>query len=270
MQIFRISDISDQRLTPYRSLKTRRAGQDGLFVVENIPSVKALLASDMEIVSCVTTEKNYSSLREDAENNKKTNIDFYLMEKPDIENLIGFKFHQGVMMAAKMPPKRDFSGIEKEIPCPGLIVALNGVHDPQNVGLITRNLAAFGADAMVVDKLTHEPYYRKVTRISMGSIFKTRLGYEDNMGTFLKYLKKKGTRIIVPSLSENSTSLDQADLTGNICIVLGNEAEGASEESLREADMLVRIPHVFEKADSLNVACASSIIMYQAYVQRSL
>jgi len=268
MKTVRIKDIEDPRIAPYKSLKTRHPKNDGLFVVENAPSVKALLESEIDVVSCVTTDHLYETYRKVAADSGKSNIVFYLMRKSDIENLIGFRFNHNVMMAAKLPEKRRFSRIERLLPSPRFVVGLNNVHDPQNVGLITRNIAAFGANAMVVDSETHEPYYRKVARVSMGSLFRVKIAYEDNLEEFLKIIKDKGTRVIVPSLSDDSTDLDRADFTGDICIIMGNEAEGASRAIRELADVRVRIPHHFEKVDSLNVACASSILMFQAYLGR--
>lgn len=268
VKTYNVKNIEDPRLAPYKTLKTRSPEKDGLFITENVPSVKALLESDLEVVSCVTTAKTLKNFQDKIARSRRSGITFYLMERPDIENLIGFKFHHGIMMAARLPARKPFPEVANELPADHLAVALNGVHDPQNVGLITRNLAAFGADVMVVDEKTHEPYYRKVTRISLGAIFKIKIAYENSLPGFLAKQKSKGTKIIVPSLSRDALEINQTDLRGKVCVVMGNEYAGASEEVLALADETIRIPQMFDKADSLNVACASSIILYQAYLQR--
>ncbi|MBD3426801.1 MAG: hypothetical protein GF409_06180 [Candidatus Omnitrophica bacterium] len=265
--VTRIDDINDPRVLPYRSLKMRHPDKDGLFVVESKPAVKALLESGMDIVSCLTTPRIYREL----EMPDKRNIRFYLMEKKAIEDVIGFRFHHGVMMAARLPKRRDLEKIPVDFSRPHLVVALNGVHDPQNVGMIIRNAAAFGADALVVDAGTYEPFYRKVSRISMGSVFKIPVAYEEDLAPALGTLRQKyGTKIVVSSLSPGAVSLEEADLSDRLCLVLGNEFSGASEKLAETADLSVRIPHEFGKVDSLNVSCAAAVCLYQASLKRSL
>jgi tRNA G18 (ribose-2'-O)-methylase SpoU len=264
-----IKDIQDPRIAPYRSLKMHHPEKDGLFIAESRPAVMSLLHSDMDIVSCLTTRDQYEKFSEQAAHIDNKNIQFYLMKKKDIEDVIGFKFHHGIMMAAKCPERRSVKDLSESWPSPHLLVVMNGIHDPQNVGLITRNAAAFGADTLIVDENTYEPYYRKVVRISMGSIFKLPVAHENNLVPVLNGLKNKcSTKIVVTSLEEGSVSLEEADLSGNLCLVFGNEASGASKALTDIADLKVRVPHIFSKVDSLNVACASSICLYQAYLRR--
>ena len=132
-----------------------------------------------------------------------------------------------------------------------------------------RNAAAFGADALIVDPGTHEPFYRKVARISMGSVFNIPVSYEEDLADALKGVKEKyGTRIVVPSPVTSERDINETDLSGNICIVLGNEASGASADMMDIADVKVRIPLCFERADSLNVACASAVFLHRASLSR--
>ncbi len=264
-----INDITDPRIAPYRSLKVRHPEDDGLFIVESKPAVKSLLKTDMEIVSCLTTRKYYENFRKDDSLIEEKNVRFYLMEKNNIEDVIGFRFHHGIMMAAKYPRRANTEERSSGWKKPHLLVALNGVHDPQNVGLIVRNAAAFGADTLIVDDGTYEPYYRKVARISMGALFNIKIAYENELCPALIDLKRKfGTKIVVTSLGDDCVGLEEADLSGNICIVLGNESDGAASSVLDIADIKIRIPHRFDRADSLNVACAGAICLYQAMVQR--
>ena len=264
-----IKDIQDPRIAPYRSLKMHHPEKDGLFIVESKPAVMSLLQSNMDIVSCLTTRDQYEKFSDQVTYMNNKDIQFYLMGKKDIEDVIGFKFHHGIMMAARYPEKKSVKDLSDSWPDPHLLVAMNGIHDPQNVGLITRNAAAFGADTLIVDENTYEPYYRKVSRISMGSIFKLPVAYENGLAPVLNDLKTKyRTKIVVTSLAEGSVSLEQADLSGNLCLVFGNEVSGAAETLTDIADLKVRVPHIFSKVDSLNVACASSICLYQAYLKR--
>jgi len=261
----RITDIDDPRVSAYRSLKVRHPGGSGTFIVESRPAVRKLLRTDLEPVSCLTTEKSYEAFREEAPGLDRKNVPVYLMEKSAIEDVIGFRFHLGIMMEVRSPLRVSAGNTADSWRSPHLLVALNGVHDPQNVGLIARNAAAFGADALIADADTFEPFYRKVARISMGSIFDLNVAYEPDLAECLSRLRGKyGTKIVVTSPEDSCIDLAKADLSGNVCIVLGNEAAGASKEIIDLADMKVRIPIFYERADSLNVACTSAVFLHEA------
>jgi len=259
-----VKDTDAPGLAPYRSLKVRHPDKDGIFIVESKPAVLQLLKSGLETVSCLTTKKYIDDADLLPYLQRSRSFPVYIMAKDKIEDIIGFRFHHGIMMAARSPAKRSLAETKKYWHTPHTLLALNGIHDPQNVGLITRNAAAFGVDTMIVDGGTYEPFYRKVARISMGSVFNVPIAYEPDLSGPLARLKEEsGTRLIVTSPDPAHPALNKADLSGNICLVMGNEAYGAGKEIFRIADLTVSIPIFFDKADSLNVACASAVALYE-------
>jgi len=265
-----IKNADDPRVSEYRSLKVRHPEKDDIFIVESKPIIKTLLQTNLEVISCLTTHSVYDEFRTQVSDSLKKEVPFYLMEKSQIEDIIGFRFHQGIMAAVKSPKKMSIKDRMSAWPSPHQLVALNGVHDPQNVGLIIRNAAAFGTDTLIVDGKSYEPFYRKVVRISMGSIFNIPLAYETDLLPVFQSLKKNfGTKIVVTSPDNNCQDVHTADLSGNICLVLGNEFSGVSREIMDIADLSVKIPLFFDKADSLNVASASAIFLYEISRQRN-
>ena len=264
-----LANIDSPQLSPFCSLKVRLPRKEKVFIVESRPAVLSLLKTDLKIISCLTTQRIYKEFCVKIKGFKKRKIPAFLLDKKDIEKLIGFRFHQGILIAVKIPKKKSLKQLLKDTKKPYLFAALNNVHDSQNVGLIIRNSAAFSAGAIIVDRLTHEPFYRKVVRVSMGSIFKTRIAYEDNLEVVLKDIKKKQkVKIIVPLLKGARKDIGDVDFSGNVCFVFGNEAEGVSKKIIDLADETVRIPHCFKNIQSLNVACASAIFLYEADRQR--
>ena len=262
-------DSEAVELAPFRSLKVRHSKKNNIFIVESKAAVLSLLKTGLEIISCLTTPEVYESFCKKTPAFKKLTIPAYLLKRDEIEKLIGFRFHQGILAAVASPKRKNFSQVFKAVGKPHLFVALNGVHDPQNVGMIIRNATAFAADAVIVDRLTCEPYYRKVVRVSMGSIFNTKIAYEDNLAAALSDIRKKSAlRVIVPLLKGAECDIGDVDFSGDICFVFGNEADGASKDIMRLADVAVRIPHCFKNIQSLNVACASAIFLHEAYRQR--
>jgi len=255
-----IDNIDDPRVSIYRSLKSKHLEREGLFIAEGPKVINSLLASGIKVLSFLTTEgfrKSFGS-----------RVPVYVMPLKEIEKVIGFRFHRGIMAVARSPRKLELEKTAGRLKKPLLLVALNGVNDPENVGLIARNAAAFGASAVIVDQKTYDPYYRRAVRVSMGAIFNMPVIYVDELRSGLRILKDKfGTRMIVTSLGPKSVDASDCDMGGNICLVFGNEDKGVDRDIIKEADEAVRIP-IAKNIDSLNVACASAILLREAYLKR--
>ena len=269
MKFIEIKNINDPRLAAYSSLKGKKLESEGIFMAEGEKVVKSMLDSGCEIESCFTAIgalKKYGPILK-AIAKKRASI--FAASDEIIENIIGFRFHKGIMAVGRCPEKLTISDLPEKSGHPLFFVALNAVNDPQNVGLIARNAAAFGVGALIVDNATYDPYYRKALRVSMGTIFKLPVYYEDNLGASLARLKKKyGLRIIAATLGRGASEISKVDLSGDICFVFGNEDKGVSPAVLKIADEKVRIP-ILEGVDSLNVASASAVCLYEASKERS-
>jgi tRNA G18 (ribose-2'-O)-methylase SpoU len=259
-----IQKPDDPRLAAYRSLKGKSLEKDGIFIAEGEKVVKSLTASGIGIASCLTASgaiKKYKTLLTAM---AKRGASVYVAADKLIEDIIGFRFHKGIMAVGYCPKKLKLSDVLKTSDSPLLLVALNKVNDPQNVGLITRSAAAFGASALMVDNATYDPYYRKAVRVSMGAIFRLPVCREDNLKDSLIMLRKKyNTRIIAAVSYKSASDIAKIEFSGNICFVLGNEDKGVSRAILNIADAKVRIP-ISKAIDSLNVASAAAICLYEA------
>ena len=98
----------------------------------------------------------------------------------------------------------------------------------------------------------------------MGTIFRLPVYYEDDLVSSLSWLKKKhGTRIIAATPGRGAVDIAKTKLSGNICLIFGNEDKGVSRRILSIADAKVRIP-ISRTVDSLNVASASAVCLYKA------
>jgi len=264
LKIIDIQNISDPRLGAYNSLKGKKLESEGIFIAEGEKVVKCMLASKCEIASCLTAKGAVSRYKGLLLKIAKRGADVFAAPDKIIEDIIGFRFHKGIMAVGRCPKKLTISDLPEKSRSPLLLVALNSINDPQNVGLIARNAAAFGADALIVDNATYDPYYRKALRVSMGTIFRIPVSYEDDLAASLTRLKKKyGMRIIAATLGRGASEISKIDLSGDICFVFGNEDKGVSARVLKIADVKVRIP-ILRGVDSLNVASASAICLYAA------
>jgi TrmH family RNA methyltransferase len=176
-----------------------------------------------------------------------------------IDSLSPLVNSQGLMFACRFPniDKRDFTNETN--------LLLDNIQDPGNVGTIMRSACAFGIGSVILTKGSADPYNPKSIRASMGAIFNQHHCYM-NIDGIIK-LKKAGARFIGTSNTGDCTDVIEANLDGAI-IVLGNEGQGVSGELLALCDDVVTIP-LSPGCESLNVAVAASILMWEANGKRS-
>ena len=150
-----------------------------------------------------------------------------------------------------------------------LIVYLDDVSDPGNVGTIIRTADAFGADAVVLSPNSADIYNSKTVRATMGSMFHIPVVYEKNYLEILSECKKKDFYIVTGSLDaeKQPSQLDFKDKNKQHIICLGNEAHGVSLKLQELGVTKIRIPMI-GKAESLNVAVASAVLLYENVRQR--
>ena len=260
----KIQDPNDPRLAAYNSLKGKLLERDGIFIAEGEKVVGSMVESGCKIASCLTAEGAVTRYKSLLGVMAKRGASVYVAADELIERIIGFRFHKGIMAVGHCPKKRTIADALKSPKSPLFLVALDAVNDPENIGLIARNAAAFGVGTLIVDNATYDPYYRKAVRVSMGTIFRLPVCYEDDLAASLSWLKKKhNTRIIAATPGRGAGDIAKIDLSGNICFVFGNEDKGVSRKVLNIADAKVRIP-IRKAIDSLNVASASAICLYEA------
>ncbi|WP_136603618.1 TrmH family RNA methyltransferase [Paenibacillus dokdonensis] len=146
-----------------------------------------------------------------------------------------------------------------------LVIVLDGVQDPGNVGTIIRTADAAGADGVIIGRGSADIYNPKTIRSTMGSIFHLPV-VEGDLLELLPQAKENGVRIISTSLQATSTCYGY-DFTGPSWLLLGNEAKGVSVEAQKLVDDSLIIP-MKGQAESLNVAMASTVMLFEAMRQR--
>jgi 23S rRNA (guanosine2251-2'-O)-methyltransferase len=176
--------------------------------------------------------------------------------------------HQGVV--AMVRPQESLS-IEDLFAAdkPGaarLLLALDGVEDPQNLGALLRVADGAGVDGVVLTERRSAPLSPVAVKASAGASEHLRIARVVNLVRALEELKKQN--IWVVGLDERGTSdYDQFDLTGNLVLVLGREGAGLHDLVRRSCDHLLRIP-MAGGVSSLNVSAAGAVVLYEAFRQR--
>lgn len=148
----------------------------------------------------------------------------------------------------------------------GLLVLLDNIRDPGNMGTIIRTADAAGCAGVVVSDGCADIYNPKVLRSTMGSIFHIPVFYGGDIAGMMQTVKRRGFLLCASHL-EGSSSIYEADLSGNTALIIGSEAEGISSETARMADLLVKIP-MAGRAESLNASVAAGVMLFEAMRQR--
>lgn len=147
----------------------------------------------------------------------------------------------------------------------GLVVVLDGLRDPGNVGTIIRSADAAGADGVVLGRGSVDPYNPKTVRSTMGSLFHLPV-VEADLPCLLPRARDRGIRLVGAALRGERSCYD-FDWQGGVWLILGNEAEGLSPEVAALLDASVHIP-MRGRAESLNVAMAATVLLFEAMRRR--
>jgi TrmH family RNA methyltransferase len=169
---------------------------------------------------------------------------------------------QGIIALVSYHPSALDMIPEKDIP---LLVVIDRIQDPGNLGTVIRTSDAAGADALIILPGTCDAYMPKVIRATAGSIFNIPLVYTD-AASLTAHLRGKAIKLLVTD-AHASESIYDADLSRPLALVFGNETEGASKKMKEQADALIKIP-IFGRAESLNVALSAAIFLFEAVRQR--
>jgi 23S rRNA (guanosine2251-2'-O)-methyltransferase len=182
--------------------------------------------------------------------------------------------HQGVVAMVRA---QEFLSIEDlfepdparaEAGAARLVLALDGIEDPQNLGALLRVADGAGVDGVVLTERRSAPLSAVAVKASAGAAEHLRIARVVNLVQALKELK--GRNLWIVGLDERGqTDYDQFDLTGDCVIVLGREGAGLHELVRRTCDHLLRIP-MAGGVSSLNVSAAGAVVLYEAYRQRRI
>ena len=183
----------------------------------------------------------------------------------------GFDGHQGIALV--VAPRRwaapdDLLAHALAAGRPPLVLVLDSLEDPQNVGTLLRTAEASGVDGAMFPTRNQAPLTPSAVKASAGAVEHLLLAPVDDLPGALADLHARGLRIVGAD-GDALLTAREADLRGPIAIVVGSEGKGLGPAVRRRCDLLVRIP-MHGKIDSLNASVAGSILLYEAAAQRRL
>jgi TrmH family RNA methyltransferase len=152
-------------------------------------------------------------------------------------------------------------------PAPALIVVAVGVQDPGNVGAMIRSAEAGGATGVVLAGAAVDPWGWKALRAAMGSTFRLPVAQRERPAEAVAAIRAAGVRVIA-SVPSGGTSMERADLRRAVALMLGAEGSGLDQNVYMLADATLSIP-MRAPVESLNVAVAAALLVYEATRQRN-
>jgi len=260
-----ITSSSNPTIKMIKSLYRKKDRWDKkLFVIEGVKIVDECINSGYPIEFIVYSEQLFNVDRGEKLFNKISSLPNVICVPDKLFNEISdLETPQGILAVI---PFKIHELEEIEVDKKPFIILLDRVQDPGNLGTIIRTADAFGIDGIVVTEGCVDVYNPKVVRATMGSILRLPIYHHSKAEDIIRELKEKGAVVYSTSL-EGKEFIQNVDFSQFSLLIIGNESKGVSSSLESYADKLIKIPMV-GKAESLNAAVASSIIMYEVLRQR--
>ena len=250
-----ITSLKNDLVKRAASLKVKKYRQrEGLFLLEGKRAVEEALASGWKL-QCLFYTKLPAGWEERAETSA---LPWYEVPLPVLQKITATEDPQSV--AALVELKRE--SLAAFAPGKGLVLVLDQIRDPGNLGTLIRTADALGAAAVVMMENTADLYNPKVVRSTMGSLFHLPVFTGVKREELAAWCRKQQVALWATAL-EGAEDVTKLQWPEKVALVLGSEAEGVSGEILARADQKVKIP-MAGHAESLNVAIAGGILLFEA------
>jgi 23S rRNA (guanosine2251-2'-O)-methyltransferase len=223
----------------------------------------------LRVIHVAADRSKDASLRNLLAQAKERNVSVRFERRTFFER-VPFKAHQGVVAIGRPFPYvslHDILARDRKDQTPRLIVVLDHLTDPHNVGAIVRTAEAAGADGVVLPERRSAGINATVRKAAAGAAAHLPIARVANLADALRVLKKAGIWVVGADLSADAIELATADLNRSLALVIGAEGSGLSQLIRRECDYLVRLP-MRGKVSSLNASVAAAILIYEALRQR--
>ena len=256
-----ITSKDNEKIKEIKKLKEKKYREEtNLFVVEGIKIVKEAIEYDADIQKIVISNDAIGYEVDEEVLKIIQKYEVMIVSQNVFESISDVKTPQGILAVIKNKEnvKVDYNE--------DVIFILDNIQDPGNLGTIIRTLDAAGIKQLIVSNDTVDYMSPKVLRSTMGGAFRVNVIVADNLLNMIDEIKKNGFEVAVTDLATDKSIYD-VDYSKK-AIVIGNEANGVSDEVKNKADIRVKIP-MLGKAESLNAAVATSVIAYE-YVRQKL
>ena len=240
-------------------LKTKNRTKESKFIIEGyrILTLAIECNADIEYVFINEDFENKEEYISFLETLKEKNMKIYKTTNKIFGDLVDTERTQGILGVVRFKQKNIEESLDDDSK---FVLVLDRIQDPGNMGTIIRTADAAGIDAIIALKGCVDIYNPKVIRSTMGSIFDMNV-IHTTQDEAVRLLKLKNFDIVSSYLDTNNF-YNSVEYNYKTALVIGNEANGINEELVSKSDVLVKIP-IYGKAESLNAAISSAILMYE-------
>lgn len=260
-----ITSASNQQIKRVIQLnaKAKSRREEHCFVAEGIKLFRETPAALRDRVFVEASFAEDDQHREIMEEVRKGS--FEVVEDRVFEKMCDTRTPQGILTIARMPEYRaeELLGSEGQVP---LILVLEDLQDPGNLGTIIRTAEGAGVTGIFMSNKTADPFQPKVIRSTMGSIYRVPFIREEDLCARLDWLREREVYAYAAHL-KGENSYNQEDYRRGTAFLIGNEGNGLSDQLAGKAAHLIRIP-MEGQVESLNAAVAAALLMYTAHGQR--
>ena len=260
-----VTSLEDPRVNQYRSVRDADLrGRKHLCMVESEMVVRRLLDSNWDIHSLFLSPQKYERIAPYIQN---TSLQVFVADVSLMSTITGFHIHRGTLALVHRPSTESLklqhlihSLLHKQQIA---ILLAEGITNVDNMGALFRNAAAFGVDAIVLDRDCCDPLYRKAVRVSMGHTLSIPWAVTNHWIDDLKELKTQlGIHLIGCESGANAKPIWEINPTKKIGLVMGEEKSGLSASTIETCDEIAEIP-MTATVPSVNVAVASAVGLYE-------
>ncbi|NNM74489.1 TrmH family RNA methyltransferase [Enterovirga aerilata] len=265
--MIRIDDAEDARIAHYRAVRDRDlAGRGGRFVAEGEVVIMALLSgrSRFRPESLLLSETRAEALAP-VLSQLPRDLPVFVAGQRVMDAIVGFHIHRGALAIGRRGETADPTSLLSGLPQPALVLGLVGLSNHDNVGGAFRNAAAFGADAVLLDRSSCDPLYRKAVRVSVGASLLVPFAWTETADDMVRALEDSGFAVVALS-PQGSELLDRETWPERTALLVGAEGPGLPP-ALIDRLRSVRIS-MAPGFDSLNVATAAGIALHAVWTSR--
>ncbi len=254
-------------------LRQARAVRDGkvenLIFIEGLRLAEEALRSKLKIEAVIVSQELAQKEKAESFIGELRQVSPRLASVSEklLESISYTKTPQGIVLLASRP-RTSKEHFEANQQAPALIVVMHRINNPVNVGAILRTAEAAGTTGAIATQNTTDPLSPKSLRGAMGSAFRLPIWFGPTYDEALAWCGERGIQIICADVHA-TTGYDEVDWRRPSALILGPESSGLSREEISAANEAVRIP-MRGLAESLNVAVATGVLLYEAARQRTM
>ena len=258
-----ITSASNGRVKYIQTLMSKASfrRKEGKFIAEGIKMFEEAPKGD--ILEVYIKEGAYDSFGIDVKK-KLERIGYKVLSESVFKKVSDTVTPQGILSVVKIPESDINDILKADNPS---IAILENIQDPGNIGTIIRSAEGAGISGIIMTKDCVDIFNPKVIRSTMGSIYRTKFAYTDNIEETIAILKKNNIHTYALALNKEAKAYDLYDYKEPSAFAVGNEGNGLKENTIKACENVAYIP-MCGSVESLNASVAASLMMYEIFRQR--